>query len=282
MELEKVALALLFCIIFISFGESKPFGSGYSMLSSKSVILSNDISGRDPVISSAFLDEASFLSFNMFYVSYFNKNDIEEYRDDRAMFGVSFSKNRIAAKLAYEKFNFMSIYSENEINSSLAVKLNEKLKIALNSEYTRKSILIGDYEKVNFLKFSLTSVYKIKMLMIALDISSVPFNCSRNNFDFNLSYIDVIISTNSSGYVNQGVRISLSPLSIEESRLFWALSMKTYGPIYLNFNISTNPVFLGCGLTFKFNRNGIYFGASVHPVLGVSTGVGLEQLILRR
>lgn len=282
MELRKILLIFHFCFISICFAESKPFGSGYSMLSSKSVALANDMSGRDPTISSAFLSGVSVLSFNMFYVSYYNKSFINEYRDDRAMFGASYSKNKFALKCSFESFNFMSIYLETELYGSFAYKFRNRLNTAVNFKHYRKSILVGDYEKIDMLKFSLTSVLNMKTLLFAIDLNTGPYNCSRNKIEFNLSYIDIIISTNSKGYFNQGIRINLSPFMINESRFFWALSLKTYGPIHLNFNISTNPVLFGCGITFKFNKSGIYFGTIIHPKLGVSTGVGLEQLILRR
>lgn len=282
MEIVKYFLFLLFLYVSV-FSESKPFNSGYSMINGKALILPNDISGRDPVISSVYSGRERSLALSTSYLYYYLKSGNDcGLRDERAVFGLTAISKRGSLKLAFEYFSFMGLYLEKELLISFAYSITKKLRGGVNFSYCNSGLLIDNYPRNNSFLFSGTALMDISRLLFSLELGGLLYSMLDDGFIYDKLYVDIIGSSVTGKIINQGVRLNFRPKEVGASRFFWSLSAKTIGSVYIHLTVATNPMLFGAGLTFRFGNNGMFFGSSTHPVLGTSLGIGMEHLILKR
>lgn len=279
----KISHFLLFIVVVAFFAESKPFTSGYSMITGSVISKGNHISGRDPTISAVYsLGDKSF-ALNTTYISYYHsKNDNYSTHDDRAVLGATLATGKASIKMSFEYFNFLNVYSEKELYSSFAFLFSEKIKGSLNFLYKNRGLLIDNYEDENTLGFGTTLLFDVKNLSFSLEPGGASLLFEEEMVCFDHFYIDFKANTLNGKFFNQGVRVRILPGDLSSTRLFWAISFIGMKNTHLNLNISTNPMLFGCGISFCLKKSTLYFGSSTHPILGTSIVIGMEHLFRRR
>lgn len=281
MEIIIRSVLILFAAFSVICGMPNQYD--YSVSNNKIIFLENDIAQRDPSISAAFLVYNRVFSVAVSYLNYYLRSGVDNLGgDEKLIGGFAFSGKRFAAKNAVEYFSFSNIYSELLFKSSYAIHCSSKLSVGINGEYLKKRLLILEELEKKILNFSATLSGQSRSFFYSLELDGINVDISQRSVFSKKFYIDLQGNTFNGKAINQGVRVSLCPTEIKDSRFFWAIKVTMLDRIFLNLNMSTNPLFFGLGIDFKIHKSNLFVGASTHPVLGTSILVGMDHLIMRR
>lgn len=262
---------------------TRSFCPGTSFLTGGALLSPQDHLGRDPQISSAFCKGGRLISLSTAYLNYYlTGKSSDGLFDESIMFGITAIGNDGGAKLAFEYFNFMNIYSEKDFKFSLAKHFSAMISGGLNLSVCKKGLLVGDFHDEYSIIGSSTLVLYHRKVSLSLELGGMRYLISRKIFLYDMLTVDIKGGTISTKRTNQGVFIKVYPFNIKYSRISWAMSFSLWEFTRSYFNVSTNPFSVGLGLSFKLNRSGIYAGTLSHPVLGTSLGIGMEHLIMKR
>ncbi|NLE01222.1 MAG: hypothetical protein GX640_15250 [Fibrobacter sp.] len=253
-----MALVRAFLFIFLFFFEGyaffrDPFPSGFSMADMGTIFWQNGIRGRQPWTPAAFMNDSLVFGIACGYTSFYAQMDnFSDLRISRVLGGLWYSSKRLKIKTALSFFNVLSMYGEQTGAISLGVDVFRFLRISGDFYATRSRLFILPERSESIVETGLSILIPFKRVAISTSLEHIPIWKSRRDKVTTDFTIRSGVHTVANQFGAQGFIIEVVPEQQRPLRLILGEEVFLTQWFSLRASVSTNPCFIGIGVTVEF------------------------------